>query len=352
MTPSGYVTHRQPIWKGKGLTERAFDSATEALQAAGADVEVKKTRLYWKSDESIIDGPEFGKFQEIEGFGLVRDATPSDPKSRYIATVTSQYQPIQQRDFAEMLDVFPKTYPLEMIGLMGRFNERVMFGFNMGEHDVGGFPSEQSKRYCYIDNANDGGSGIHMKVVDMRMWCLNQNIVAQNAASFRINIKHTQGALFDTSQWLEYIVRLEEGIAEQEAVFDRMATTQLTFAEEQVGEIINRVYTAQAPALVQKFGVSGGVDLPEAVDRARNSYAAALERMTEYRIEAYETYEKICDEFPHIGGTQWALYNAITEQENWRPAGRDTGASGMETVLRGDRAATMQRAYHLTVNAN
>jgi hypothetical protein len=63
--------------------------------------------------------------------------------------------------------------------------------------------------------------------------------------------------------------------------------------------------------------------MEERYEKKLHQYENDVARLEKFRTDFRETHEKLCDEFPRIGGTAYSAFQAFIEVEQYR---RDTAA--------------------------
>src|SRR5678815_3071880 len=80
---------------------------------------------------------------------------------------------------------------------------------------------------------------------------------------------------------------------------------------------------AQVLDTIKESKVADALD-PEkiqALEYVSNVHAYQMMRVDVFRQGTLELYDKICDEYPDIAGTSWAIYNAVVECADYRNGG-------------------------------
>lgn len=98
--------------------------------------------------------------------------------------------------------------------------------------------------------------------------------------------------------------------------------------------------TAAAPAPAKPAGGRKGKRARKAQARANEAGLKANAKAAVATPVGYDTYDKICTEFPGIAGTAWAAYNAVTELATWRE-----GPQADSALMFGIRSQEIQRGY-------
>lgn len=335
-----FVSNGTPIWK-QGVYEGAFESPMAALIASGNNYQTQALPM----EIVLPDGSRLPSTTRA----LVRGRTRDDDRRVQVGTVSEDYSPIQHSQFAHMLKPVADRHPLVMIGDTGRNKERVFWTFDLGKYNVGGNDKEGVQSYLYISNANDGGTSISMMVTDVRMSCFNMLPSATRRSSFSVTIKHSQQALLTTQQWITYLDRVQDIRNARREQFEKMA--QSTLLERQIHEILEAAYPTPTSPTVERYRgmpVEEQALLPDTVRARIHSFEQEIRRTEEYRAAAVDALDRtIGDNAGFMIGsngmpTAWAVYNAVTEAETWRPARRNTQA--LESILYGERARTCERA--------
>lgn len=318
---------RKPAWHNMGVVMDRPMTASEAVKTARLDYRVYTTTPYIKVPSPL--GTAFPMVEEpmADTLAIYREPTPDDPYTRTFGTASKRFTIVQNTDLARILDPMTEHWPVETAGALKQ-GEIVWFLLDMGETTIAGEPF---RRFAWTRNSHTPGYGLTFKPVRTRVVCANTDLIAQNEAGVTVSLRHTA----DVAERFEYIVRAMDQLRAQnavdEAALERLA--EYAISTEEVEEVVAKAYPLPEVPKVPKFTTLNGVPtaqqaamkraMEERYEKKLHQYENDLKRMEKFRTDFKETHEKLCDEFPRIGGTAYSAYQAFIEVEQYR---RDTAA--------------------------
>lgn len=326
---NGYY-HKHPGWfEGLGLS---YTDPLDALVGEGYDAEVKKHPLKL-SVEGMGDIP-FNKY-----YGLVREPTVKDPHIRATGVVTNRFQPIQQRDVAEMLRPLAEQYPLEMITAYGQFEDHVVWGFRFGEFEIKpkkGRKSDPGMHWLYVDHVNDGSHGLRGLVMDIRIGCTNVLPHSFGKTKLSISLPHVGNVTRRLVDWIGFLNSAKKAAEEQEELYQHLAKVELP--RPTIEQVFGSVYQVKRPDLLNNWGDDITENTPDDVADSVERYLLRVKRAKESQQAAIVALDTFNDRNPQFANTGWAALQGVTEVETWK-----TGRTRGHSLLFGDRAAVINK---------
>lgn len=331
--------YREPGWHKLGIVSDEKLTAVEAAVAANVvDIRYEKRPLFVD-----IDGNQIA----TEKVAIVRYPTEYDFSHRILGITSKDYGVVQNLDPARALDPLTETWPVETVGALGE-GETAFFTLDAGEVDING---DKVHQYFLLRDTKDGNSGIRLSFTPVRVVCQNTLTAGEHAAVASGNLRHT-GNVKGELQWRVDIIKAMQDTQEQVIDdFKLLASTKLT--PQSADGLIRKAYPyPRKPGKVQmaeqirdsREVVNDNIaNLMAKAEEAEQRWESAKERIDERRDAARTLYEKFNDEHPHVGGTAWALFNAVVETEDWREAYGKEDAN--YSLLWGIRAKTKERAF-------
>jgi hypothetical protein len=341
-----FMGRREPAWHGLGTVFPADAKVipAEALLRIGGDTWIQKLPLTVKLPDGTV--------HDTDRVAIVRYPTHDDGQYRIMGYAGVDYEVVQNIELAFMVEQLAEEWPLETIGLLGH-GEVVFITLDAGSAEVGG---EEVRQFFMVSNAHTGGRSLKIALTPVRVVCQNTLIAATSAASIISTLPHTVNVRAEANFRIDLIANMRKKQADLMRDFRRMA--QARVVDDQVDEILRAAYPdpkLTARKLLGDTVVRGGTsalgdDRQFAVAALTNfrqaevEHEARVKRVEVLRTGARERYNVVCDESPRVARTPWAVWQGVTEVENYRRGSKD-GERVAEAVLFGERAATMARTY-------
>lgn len=302
-----------PAWHRKGQVMTDEPSPTEALVRIDGDFEVVKVPV-----TATVDGISIPL---NDGYHVIRKPAGSQDAYVDLGSCGADYEPLQNRQITDMLADLAQHWPVETIGILG-VGEAMFVTLAAGDLDVGG---DQVKRYFLVtDNKTPKLGGLTIKDVRTRVVCQNTLDMALGEKGNQIDLRHTAGLGDRAALAVELYNRLREQSAAVDEAILLMARAKLP--KDGAVKILGKVFPDPKKNGLVEMAYSGQVSLdslPEAQAKVlrgkRMEYEAEIGRMKTYRVGAVQLYDRLCDEFPKIGGTPWAVAQAVAELVDWGP---------------------------------
>lgn len=336
-----FLSRGKPAWWDmEGLHTFPLErqaTATSILEEAGLDYVVEKWPI-------VASGGTRSKVIAVPNkMALVRQPVPGDNVYRTFGVCGPEYEVVQNRDLAALLDPISEKWAIETAGALGQ-GEKFFMTFNAGEQAVKG--TDLVKKYFAVVDDKSYGRSLRFIFTPVRVVCQNTLKVGIKSATFTALVPHN-AKVQETAKWrLKIIQEMEKAQEETMRVFDKMAETKLD--ETQTAAVIDAAFRKPnaGPKTSLAYEMDGNVDeefsaLMVDLNKAKGRLEYADERNEVFKQGTYELLEKFNDEFPQFAGTAWAAYNAVAECSDWR----NGGAKVAESVLIGPRSREKERAF-------
>lgn len=338
------LVRKEPAWHQLGTVIEADDMITprQGLRRAGLTYHFEKQPLYFQD-------PETQELRPVPEVAVVRSPTRGDEQWRYISTVHKSYGLLQNEDLAELLEPLVERWPIETIGALGH-GETTFMTLRAGTTDIKG---EALDQYFLLTDNRQGIQAVHMGMTSIRVVCQNTLSMALRAKdSALIRLKHFASIKQDLTVLRDIMQQMEQQQLRVNRVFTELA--EKTVTSDDVQQIIAAAYplpTTRAKALLDQFGTPLLQQRVNDTDVLANAAVALqddhYQQVLAMRRETNLLYVRLSDEYPHIGGTAWAAYNAVAEQSD-KPRGRSTTITpkAAQAIVWGSRADERHRALH------
>jgi hypothetical protein len=323
---------RQPGWHQIGTVVEDEDiTVPDAFTQAGLNYRVEKFP---------IDTTAYGEKLATGQYAIVREPTPDDG-ARVFGIVGPNYEVIQNEQLAELLSAV--DLKLSTVGALHQ-GKITFVAFNAGETEIGG---EKVDRYVGIMNQHGGGAA-RVVFTDVRFQCQNTLVTGLRSATQDVRIPHRVNAGTEVQFQVQLMPIIQRAQAEAEEAFNQM--TKLKVDEAIVARVLEGIFPMpKSPQKLRQLqmvesapaALNSGIDL-SGLQFARERHEKHVEMIKRFRGGISTLYEKFNDEQPELAQTGWALYNAATENADWRK-GRDAAIG--ESILWGPRAAEKARAF-------
>jgi hypothetical protein len=334
---------RLPWHELQSAVLRPQTNVSEALGLIDGDFLVEKAPIYVYYAQRGI--------RVEDQFALVRPALTDQPEPEVLGIVGKDYELIQHGEVARALDPLvdqANGWAVETLGILNggaqffaTFNAE---GFVVNEEDIDVY---------WIVSEYKGRSSLDIFSAHTRVVCQNTYRVAEGQALQRLAIPHYRGARQELDFAVQVLTAAERHKQEFKEQLEQMGRTSLV--EQQVQQILRQTYLDPAPPRRVKFidelsKNSGFLDVSPKLQTEyaslQQSWLQERDRVERTREAVYERYGIFGQERGRYARTVWALWNAVTEVENFK-----TGKSRGVSALFESRAETMQRAYSLLLKS-
>ncbi len=268
-------------WHREGVELHVPPDSETAVQQAGLDWEVSKTKLYTEGGILVDDY-----------YGIVRNV-PKKPA--VLGVVKAGYTPLQNRDAFNFFDPLIKNGFLEYetAGSIGK-GEIVWILTKIKENpSFAVCDNDEIKKYLLLSNSHDGQSAVSVKFTPIRVVCQNTlNLALERDETTRI--KHVASMhlrLNFLSTAVEDILRIYTGAEENfKAMYDRKIN------EDQTWGYFDTLYPVMNERNVKT-----------------ESQHKAREKNIKIQNMLMNIYNSEINRKLGIRGRLWAAYNAVTE---------------------------------------
>jgi len=333
-----------PGWHKLGITAPKDTKLTvsEAMEFAGMTFPLDKIplRIWWS-------GAEFDTQLDAVIRGETVDPVTQllDP-AKFLGVVPRDYTILTNQELARHFDPLSEQWPVETVGAL--HDGRVLFfSLKVGRDEIAG---EDVQEYFLLSDARDGSEALRLVYTPVRVVCQNTLTAGLRRASHSLSIAHTAAMEADLDFWKEIIVAMKTVRDETKLVLNMLADVHLTGG--MVEQIIKEVYPDPSkPKKLAAIDASGNtVWSPEV--RAQEAYLRrdwqlGRDLAARDRLKIKYLYDKLSDEHVTIGGTAYALYNAVAEREDHDLRG--DGDAPVISSLWGDRAGRKQKCFDRVV---
>lgn len=340
-----FLGRREPAWHGLGQT---FDEPLMPIEA------IRRIGMDYTVDKVPLSGAAFGETIQTDMFALVRQPTADSPKPAFLGTCGRGYEVIQNSDIATVIEPLAKDWPVETAGALN--DGKAMFlTLDAGSAAVSnGTADEELRQYFLVTNTHDQGRSLRVAYTPMRVVCQNTLAIGLSEASLNIGLTHHRNVHEEFALTVKIVAAMRHAQQKVNRDFNRMAVRVLT--AEEVGYILAASYTL--PAMPQKLRIFDSLrdnkDITSQFSEQellklasqRKKYDTEVSCLENYKAGAVERFEAFSDEQPAFAGTAWALYNGITETENYRNGNKNVPYD----ILFGRRADIMTRGFQATMN--
>ena len=274
----------QVPWHGLG-TE--IDSATnfwDAFKLAGLDWEVETEPLYRKGAADQVVG------EEVKAQAAVR--TSDD---RVLGVVGPRWTPLQNRDAFKLFEplVDSGDLILHTAGSL-RNGERVWVLCQLGADNTEIVKDDEIAKFVLLSNGHDGKLAVHLGFTPIRVVCANTEAMARGSkASKLIRVRHHRFVKNNVEKLRDIM-----NLANQE--FETTAENYRFLAARQINSKDLRKYV-------------------KIVLNVQDQEDKEISTRTENIIQSIENLFLTGkgNDLPHVKGTYWAAYNAVSEHLNY-----------------------------------
>jgi phage/plasmid-like protein (TIGR03299 family) len=289
-------------------------TATDFLKPAGLDYEVIKRPLKTHNSKGhIMTIPN--QYAIVSNHGDTEEA---------IAVVGREYEPIQNRHLAEVLDASGLTaeYQIDVAGATA--DGRTVF-WALKARDGHSINGDEYRDHWLITDGKDGNRALTLALTPVRVVCSNALAMAIAGATIKVGIQHGKSAESELRWWLDIAPKLQAASDKAKTVLRDMGTIKAT--EDMVERVLDAAYPkprvrgraqlySQLPEL--QLGDDAGADVERAFEGHTSAALRVLEKRT-FTRDLFESYASDPSE-ANIAGTLLGIVNAVTDVENHRAA--------------------------------
>ncbi len=287
-------------WHGLGEAVAETATANEMCRAAGLDWEVTKEPA---PGARIVNG----KRGTHDRYLIMRNPVGKEQGAVALGMVRSGYEPLQNAEAFKFFEPFidGNYAQFHTAGALGN-GERVWVMIRLKDQLVIG-KGDVIDRYLLLSNSHDGSGSVSIRFTPIRVVCQNTLNFAMKGGSGAISVRHTRNITrhLATAQAEEIKRIIEKAFKQAKTLFGRMALKSLT--ADRTDEILELLFPSTKRQ--KKHGLE-----PERWGRIRHILDDA--DLTP----------------PETKNTLWALYNAITRDEDYRESREASCEARLERV--------------------
>lgn len=292
----------EPAWHRLGTEVPADVSARQMIVAANLDWRVSKVpapgarRIDIDQDDRWDHQYHGGlrshpRYAVYDRYLIMRDAVGSEREPVALALVGKQYEPLQNADAFEFFDPFIRTgwASFHTAGALGDGERVWVLAKLVGQLVIG--RDDPIDRYLLLSNSHDGSSAVSVRFTSIRVVCQNTLNLAQRNGRSVVSIRHTPSirANLADAQMQKLKLVSEKVFSNARYLFNQMAKKQMKSPE------------------VDGF-------LETLFPRTERQKAEAEEPIRWRRVKVLFGQHQPSQS----AGTLWALYNAVTRDEDYR----------------------------------
>lgn len=331
-------------WHGLGVNVARAVNSRQAIELAGLNWEVVKTKLSYQF------GGESREAKDV--FGIVRQDT-----GHMLGAVGNRYRPIQNAEGFAFLDGVLQEFGarFESAGSLYK-GEKVWMLAHLPKQAFTVNGGDAIAPYVIFTNNHDGSAAANCYPTSVRVVCQNTFRVSGQDKGKGLSIRHSG----DVKSKIK-AARAALGMAVEEFQGFREGAEQMHKKPCNINHYANDVLDAvlevtQADALKGADALAAVLKVTEAErELAAKSFERKIERRGEILTDILERYHSERCNFGNIGGTMWAGFNAVTEHaDHAKPARSNPDldvrrSQRFESTLDGTADALKQSAYQIAL---
>lgn len=330
-------------------------SATEAFERAGMMWQTQRIPAKAKFGEHVIETGQYMLFR------VAQDGS----KPEFLGMAGENYVPIQNRQLAHWLDQVSDVYPVESAGYIKGANAASIIVFSGMQWDIRVAPRKRDELQdrLVVINPYTVGRATALAWMSKAFWCTNQlNITVSNVYRNQLGsgsngnnirdgvlkLRHDNNANNTMEYITDKLALAAQNQPERQEFIQHMADVQLDAGQRNT--IIRAAYPEpkrpQLTATINSALTLAGEEADQRgkviVEQGERSHDNLRKRMADRR-EAVEL--SIAER--NIGGSAYAVVNAIIEVEEWRQGQRADDQTIAVDMINGDRANVVNRALDM-----
>ena len=304
-------------WHGLG---RRVDSSVTAIEMC------KKAGLQWKVSKVPAPGARIVENPDDENvydrYLILREPIENEDGSVALGMVGSTYKPLQNSEAFAFFEPFiqDRYASFHTAGALGN-GERIWVLSKLNDCIVVN-KDDVVDRFLLLSNSHDGRSSVSVRFTPIRVVCQNTLNLALSSGSGVITVRHTRNMpnrlAKAQSEELKHV--FENVYSEAASLFRSMA--QLNLSTRRVNRVLELVF----PRTEKQKG-----------DRVRPVRWERIEHILEDSSVTPSGSK----------GTLWALYNAITRDEDYRASPRNLPEARLSRIWFGSGHDVKTRAFKI-----
>lgn len=345
-----FVARREPGWHGLGTVFDGDEILTpeEATIMAACDYYVRKVPM-------TLTFPD-GTIHTTDQVALCKEPESTTEAWQVFGYATDQFEIVQNMEVARMLETLGKEWPVETVGAL---HDGATFFITL-KSESGSVAGEEIAQYLLVSNNHDGKKALHVALTPVRVVCQNTLQTGLASAALSVALPHRSDIRSQAKFSLDLIASVRRQQAAMLEEFSKLAETRVT--DDQISAILAATYPEPKTTrkqIVSSFVVNDKTMIGLVNDnkplaarvladyaKSGSEYEAKIARTAKLREMANERTQLVDITAPKIAGTAWAVYQGVTEVENYRG---DSGVRTAQSIMFGERANTMARAYRACV---
>lgn len=273
----------EPAWHRLGTPVPEDVSARQMIVASNLDWRVSKV----PAPGARVD-PEYAVYDR---YLIMRDPVGPEREPVALALVGKQYEPLQNADAFEFFDPFIRSgwASFHTAGALGNGERVWVLAKLLGQLSIG--RDDPIDRYLLLSNSHDGSSAVSVRFTSIRVVCQNTLNLAQRSGKAVVSIRHTPS------------VRVNLADAQMQ---------KLRLVSEKVFSNANYLFNQMAKMKLKSPEVDGYLEtLFPRTERQKAEMDEPIRwRRVKFLFDQHQPQRS--------AGTLWALYNAVTRDEDYR----------------------------------
>ncbi len=327
-----FFSVQQKAWHGLGQIVEQYPTSKEAIQYAGLDYEVVKSRLFTKGSGNIETTNDIGtgnnELEVPHYFANIRT-----DNNTVLGVVGKDYHIVQNREAFNFFDAIvggTDGILYETAGALGN-GERIFITAKLPGYIRVGNGDDVTEKYIFLTTSHDGSGSITAAFTPIRIVCQNTLNASLRNMSNVVRIKHTSGA----KQYLENahkVMGLADTLSNQlEGVFNQWTKVKVT--DQEVKKLIQLALCPNKETFdLLKKG-------------AENEVSTVFKNVVQDAFAYAMTSDN--QQMDTTKGTLFGAYNAVTGYYQNVRSYKDDEAKLQSIVMGGTAQIKSQKAFEL-----
>lgn len=335
-----FIAREKPAWHN--IAQRIFSAlekltARQAMVEVAGDIEIIKRPLEYTLDGNIFT---------TDKVAVLRKPTADVAEPKFLGIATDSWVANSYADLAGALDDLPNHgYAVETAGVLND-GGLAFLCFRGEDYAVKG---DEMRTYFAANFSGTPGESHKVFHSPVRVVCWNTNTMAQGQATINLAVPHSADALQRIALAGKLASQFREMQGKAKGIFEAFADRQVT--QKDVDAILYAAFQlpnlpASLKLLKQSLSETEAEVFKKALtptmlsdlQKEQEKYDRQCETVLALRASAQESFEKFNP--PHLRGTAWAAFNAVTEVADWRE-----GRNADQSAVLGSRALEKSRAF-------
>ncbi len=288
-----FVSHKERPWHGLGTIVEDAMTSKEAIELAGLNYNVRKSPVYVKFPEQVIDSTGVRGKEVPDTFATYRDDTLD-----VFGTVGNRYEIVQNTEAFKFMDsIVGKGKAIyETAGALG--NGEVVFITAKLPYYIKLNGNDVVNNYLVVSISHDATKSVNIFLTPIRVVCANTLALGINANKFMFKLRHTSnvhGKMQDASELLTISKTITE---ETQELYKHLINTKVT--DKQVHEYFQQtIFTAEE--LISFNNEKVALKYSDVISTRKKNILTELVKYYEIGVGQ-----------DNILGTAFGAYNALT----------------------------------------